>query len=77
MILHTGMRTDIPAFYTEWFVNRLREGFVMVQNPYNPIQVTKDTISSDVVNLIVFLYEKSDSIYDLYGYAERIYLEKW
>ncbi len=24
MILHTGMRTDIPAFYAPWFVNRLR-----------------------------------------------------
>lgn len=54
MILHTGMRTDIPAFYTEWFVNRLREGFVMVRNPYNPIQVTKYTISPDVVDVIVF-----------------------
>lgn len=29
MILHTGMRTGIPAFYSEWFVNRLKEGYVM------------------------------------------------
>ncbi len=54
MILHTGMRTDIPAFYSEWFVNRLREGYVMVRNPYNPVQVTKYRISPDVVDVIVF-----------------------
>ncbi len=33
MILNTGQRTDIPAFYSEWFVNRLKAGFVMVRNP--------------------------------------------
>lgn len=54
MILHTGMRTDIPAFYTEWFINRLKEGFVMVRNPYNPIQVTKYHISPDIVDVIAF-----------------------
>lgn len=54
MILHTGLRTDIPAFYSEWFVNRLREGYVMVRNPYNPMQVTKYNISPDVVDVISF-----------------------
>lgn len=54
MILHTGLRTDIPAFYSEWFVNRLAEGFVMVRNPYNPAQITKYRISPDVVDVISF-----------------------
>lgn len=54
MILHTGLRTDIPAFYAEWFVNRLQEGYVMVRNPYNPVQVTKYKISPDVVDVISF-----------------------
>lgn len=54
MILHTGLRTDIPAFYTEWFRNRLKEGYVMVRNPYNPVQVTKYQISPDVVDVISF-----------------------
>lgn len=54
MILHTGLRTDIPAFYPEWFVNRLKEGFVMVRNPYNPIQVTKYQITPEVVDVISF-----------------------
>ncbi len=54
MILHTGLRTDIPAFYSEWFANRLKEGYAMVRNPYNPIQVTKYQISPEVVDLISF-----------------------
>lgn len=41
MIINTRMRTDIPAFYSKWFMNRLKEGFVYTRNPYNPVQVTK------------------------------------
>lgn len=54
MILHTGLRTDIPAFYSEWFLNRVREGFVLVRNPYNPRAVTRYRIAPDVVDLISF-----------------------
>lgn len=54
MIIQTGMRTDIPAFYSEWFVNRIREGYVLVRNPYCPGQVTRYRLSPDVVDLIVF-----------------------
>ena len=54
MIIQTGMRTDIPAFYSEWFINRIKEGFVMVRNPYNPSQVTRYNLSPDVVDLIAF-----------------------
>lgn len=54
MILQTGMRTDIPAFYSEWFLNRIKEGYVMVRNPYNPELVTKYSLSPEVVDLIAF-----------------------
>lgn len=54
MILQTGMRTDIPAFYFEWFINRVKEGYVLVRNPYNPSAVTKYRINPDVVDLIAF-----------------------
>lgn len=54
MILQTGMRTDIPAFFSKWFVNRLTEGFVLVRSPYNPKLVTKYIISPHVVDLIGF-----------------------
>ena len=52
MIIQTGMRTDIPAFYSEWFLNRLNAGYVLVRNPYNENQVTRYSLSPDVVDLI-------------------------
>lgn len=54
MILHTGMRTDIPAFYTPWFLNRLREGYVLVRNPFDPSQVTRYRLDPAVVDLLCF-----------------------
>ena len=54
MIINTGQRTDIPAFYSEWFANRLKAGFVLVRNPYNPRSVTRYRLTPDVVDLIGF-----------------------
>ncbi len=54
MIIQTGMRTDIPAFYSKWFLNRLKEGYVLVRNPYNPSSVTRYSLSPEVVDLIAF-----------------------
>lgn len=54
MIIQTGMRTDIPAFYSEWLMNRIKEGYVLVRNPYNPLQVTKYSLSPEVVDLLAF-----------------------
>ena len=50
MIINTGCRTDIPAFYSKWLMNRVREGYVLVRNPYNPSQVTKYSLSPKVVD---------------------------
>ena len=54
MIINTGQRTDIPAFYARWFLNRLQAGFVCVRNPYNPSQVSRYRFSPDVVDCIGF-----------------------
>ena len=54
MIISTGMRTDIPAFFAKWFNNRLKAGFVCVRNPYNKNQVTKYILNPDIVDCITF-----------------------
>ena len=54
MILNTGSRTDIPAFYSDWFMKRIREGFVMVRNPYYPKLVTRYAIEPATTDVIVF-----------------------
>lgn len=54
MIINSGQRTDIPAFYSKWFINRIREGYVLVRNPYYPTIVTKFLLNPDVVDVIGF-----------------------
>ena len=54
MILNTGSRTDIPAFYSTWFANRLRAGFVMVRNPYYPQLVTRYVLDPKLVDVLCF-----------------------
>ncbi len=54
MILNTGCRTDIPAFYSTWFYNRIKEGFVCTRNPYRPELVRKYQLSPDVVDVLCF-----------------------
>ena len=41
MILSVSRRTDIPAFYSDWFFERLDEGFVLVPNPINQTKIAK------------------------------------
>ncbi len=54
MILSVSRRTDIPNYYSEWFFNRIKEGFVYVRNPMNAHQVSKIDITPKVVDCIVF-----------------------
>ena len=54
MILQVSGRTDICALYPQWFINRIKEGYVLVRNPYNPQQVSYINISSEVVDCIAF-----------------------
>ena len=54
MILNTGQRTDIPAFYSEWFFNRVKEGFVWVRNPYDPQRVTAYRLDPEVIDVLAF-----------------------
>lgn len=54
MIVSVSRRTDIPAFYSEWFFNRIKEGFVYVINPFNRKQVSKVELTPKTVDLFVF-----------------------
>lgn len=54
MIISASRRTDIPAYYSDWFFNRIKEGFVLVRNPMNFHKVGKVRLSPEVVDGIVF-----------------------
>jgi DNA repair photolyase len=54
LIISASRRTDLPAFYGEWFMNRVREGFLYVRNPFNAGQFTRVDLSPRNVDVIVF-----------------------
>jgi hypothetical protein len=54
MIISVSRRTDIPTYYSDWFFNRLKAGFVLVRNPMNIHQISKINLSPTVVDGIVF-----------------------
>ena len=54
MIISASRRTDIPRFHSTWMVNRVKEGFVDVRNPMFPSQVSRYSLSPDIVDGIVF-----------------------
>jgi hypothetical protein len=54
MIISASGRTDIPAYYGEWFFNRVKDGTVCVRNPYYPEQVQGYQLDASVVDSVVF-----------------------
>ncbi|HIT34623.1 MAG TPA: DUF1848 domain-containing protein [Candidatus Faecousia intestinigallinarum] len=54
MIINTGGRTDTVQYYTQWLLNRFREGFVLSRNPLFPNKVTRYALTPDVVDCVVF-----------------------
>jgi hypothetical protein len=54
MIISASRRTDIPALYAGWFMNRIRAGSCTVPNPFNPHQVAQVSLRPEDVDAIVF-----------------------
>jgi len=64
MIISASRRTDIPALYSKWFLNRLTEGVFLIPNPYNDKVVTKIRVTKDNVDCIVFWTKDASGIMD-------------
>ncbi|MGX8680456.1 MAG: DUF1848 domain-containing protein [bacterium] len=54
MIINTGNRTDLPAFYSDWFYNRIKAGFVDARSPYASKRVYRYRLDPEVVDVLVF-----------------------
>ena len=54
MIISASRRSDIPAFYGEWMLNRLRAGEVLVRNPIQSKQVSRILLTPQTVDALVF-----------------------
>lgn len=64
MILSVSRRTDIPNYYSEWFLNRIKEGYLYVRNPMNIHQISKIDISPEIVDCIVFWTKNPEPMLD-------------
>lgn len=62
MIINTGGRTDTVQYYSEWLLNRFREGFVYSRNPFYPFKVTKYELKPDKVDCVVFCSKNYEPI---------------
>lgn len=63
MIINTGCRTDIPAYFSQWFYNRIIEGYVLVRNPYYPEQVLRYQLNEDVVDCLIFCTKNPEPMF--------------
>ena len=76
MIINTGCRTDIPAFYSKWLMNRIREEYVLVRNPYYPSQITKYSLSPKVVDCLAFCTKNPEPMLKYLGELDQ-YKQYW
>lgn len=54
MIISVSRRTDIPAFFSEWFMRRIRAGYCHVPNPFNAKQIAEVSLLPEDVDVFVF-----------------------
>ena len=84
MILNTGGRTDTVQYYSEWLLNRFREGYVLSRNPLFPEIVNRIELSPETLDVVVFcskdyspilprLYEISNRFNCYYHYTITAY----
>ncbi|MEI0476670.1 DUF1848 domain-containing protein [Brachyspira pulli] len=54
MIISASRRTDIPSSHYKWFLNRLKEGYAITQNPISKNKFYKIPLNKNIVDIIVF-----------------------
>lgn len=70
IVISASRRTDIPAFYMTWFMERVEKGFFKVINPYNS-NVSVVPASPDKVHTIVF-WSKNFGPFIKGGFGEKL-----
>lgn len=72
MVLSASRRTDIPRFYTDWLLARLRAGCVVTKNPMNPSQVSRLRFSPDSVDCLVFWSKDPEPLLERLAEIDRM-----
>lgn len=72
MIISVSRRTDIPAFYAQWFMNRIRAGYCTVPNPFNRNQVSRIDLTPENVEVIVFWTRNPKPLFSALSELDRL-----
>ncbi len=67
VIISASRATDIPAFYSDWLLNRIQEGFILWKNPFNGVQFR---VSFDKARLFVFWSKNPKHLIDKLGFFD-------
>jgi DNA repair photolyase len=68
IIISASRSTDIPAFYSDWFIDRLKEGYVKWKNPFNGVPLY---VSFQNTRLIVFWSKNYKPIFKYLDYLNE------
>ena len=72
MILNTGGRTDTVQYYSEWILNRFREGYALSRNPLFPDIVNRIELNPETIDVVVFCSKDYSPILErLHEIADR------
>ncbi len=69
-VISASRRTDIPAFYMDWFMQQIRQGFFEVQNPYNQKISRISSLPEDVHTLVFWSKNYAGFLHG--GYADQL-----
>lgn len=72
MIISASRRTDIPAYYSEWFMRRIREGYCTVPNPYNSKQIARVSLKPSDVDVFVFWTKNAGPMFPRLGELDAL-----
>lgn len=54
MIVNTGGRTDTVQYFSQWLLNRFKEGYALSRNPMFQDRVSRIELNPEVVDCVVF-----------------------
>jgi DNA repair photolyase len=77
VIVSASRRTDLPGYYSEWLLRRLREGFAVAVNPFNPRQRRRVPLGADDVDAFVFWTRDPRRLAALTARIERLGHPRW
>jgi hypothetical protein len=72
MIISASRRTDVPAFYSEWLINRIKEGYCLTVNPNNPKLVRRVELAPDVIDAFIFWTKNPKPMFSKLDFLDKL-----